>query len=88
MTTENKYHNQILAKASEDDDFRASLLKDPAGTVAAELGIDVPTELTINVHEDSSGVVNLVLPPRSELSEDELGQAAGGTIGVPGIDYW
>ncbi len=88
MTTENKYHNQILEKAAEDDAFRASLLEDPAAAVSSELGVDVPDGLTISVHEDSQNVVNLVLPPRTELSAEELEQAAGGTIGNPNIDYW
>ncbi len=90
MTTENKYHNQILSKASEDDDFRTSLLEDPAAAVSTELGIEMPDGLTINVHEDSQNVVNLVLPPKTELSADELDRTIGGSGGLDGnpVDPW
>ncbi len=80
MTTGKEYHDQILAKASEDDDFRASLLEDPVAAVSSELNVDLPDELTINVHEDGQNVVNLVLPPKKRLAEDELAQVAGGQL--------
>ncbi len=67
-----------MSKASEDDAFRASLMNDPASAISTELGVEVPEDLTVRVHQDSQSEVNLVLPPKQQLSGEELGGIAGG----------
>ncbi len=79
MATSNEYQNQILARAAEDDDFRNQLMDNASAAIASELNVEVPSELTINVHEDGRNVVNLVLPPKVELDQSQMDSIAGGT---------
>ncbi len=84
MTTSSEFKAQILTKASENAEFRASLLDDPAAAVGAELNAKISDTLQINVHEDGPNVVNLVLPPKVQLGETELENVHGG---MP-THYW
>ncbi len=89
MTTSNDFREQILAKAAEDADFRSSLLDDPSAAIGSELNFDFPSSLSIQVHEDGPNTVNLVLPPKVELPESELGQIVGGAdVDSPGYPFW
>ncbi len=85
MTTTNEFRNQILTKASEDDDFRSQLLSDPRATIGSELNVDIPENMTLNVVEDSATTVNLVLPPKVQLDEAGLESVSAG--GGPEIDF-
>ena len=87
MTTATEMRTQILSKADEDGDFRARLIDDPKGTISSEIGIDIPDGFNIVVHEDSSTTAHLVLPPSSELTEDELETVTGGWLGY-GSGSW
>ena len=69
---------RVLTKATEDEAFRARLLSDPKAAVEEELGVQIPAEFTIEVHEEAAGTGHLVLPPLSKLDEPELRQAQGG----------
>jgi len=71
---------QLVAKAWADPALKAKLLADPAAALKAE-GLILPAGITVKVLENTDKVVNLVLPVKpapSELSEEELHQAAGG----------
>jgi hypothetical protein len=74
---------QVIAKALADEDVKSQLLANPAAVLKAE-GIDVPPGLEIKVLENTEKVFHLVLPAKpteftdDELSEDDLGQVAGG----------
>ena len=77
---------EIVKKAAKDEAFRARLLKDPAATIQKEFGVQVPSGVTVRVHENSATVINLVLPSPLELSteralsDQELQQVAGGAM--------
>jgi len=79
---------EIIAKAVKDEAFREQLLKNPKGAIHKEFGIDFPEGLTIQVHQNSPTVINLVLPEplelstQRELSPQELQQVAGGAIAM------
>ena len=77
MTTAAEMKTRILTRASEDGDFRARLIADPKGTVTAEIGIAIPEEFDIAVHEDSATTAHLVLPPSPVLTEAELEMVSG-----------
>ena len=62
----------ILGKAADDAEFRKHLVADPKAALNAEFGVNLPDSFAISVHEDSSTHVNLVLPPTSQLDENEL----------------
>ncbi len=80
MTKAEEFQNQILTKAAEDAEFRARLLSDPTGTIGAELNLEFGEDVTINVHEDGQNTVNLVLPPKLQLGEEDLQSISGGQL--------
>ncbi len=68
---------QITDKAISNADFRSKLLSDPKGTISADLGIDLPDELDIVVHQSDANTVHLALPV-TEISEEQLEAIAAG----------
>ena len=78
-------HKQLLVKSMKDEAFRQELLSNPKGVLERELGITFPQGVNVQVHEDTSDTLHLVVPKRvpaqgSELTDAELEQVA---LGVP-----
>ena len=74
--------NKIIAKAWMDKGFKERLLSDPASSLKKE-GVEIPPGLEVRIVEDTDKVHHMVLPPKpsgDELSEEQLANAAGGTI--------
>ncbi|MBI3862608.1 MAG: NHLP leader peptide family natural product precursor [Planctomycetia bacterium] len=73
---------QLLQKAQQDAGFKARLIADPATAAKAEFGIVLPPTLKVCVHENTSEICHLVLPPAEPatgaLSDLELEAVAGG----------
>jgi hypothetical protein len=74
---------KLIDRAMKDAAFREELVRDPKAVFARELGISVPDSIHVQVLEESSTTVYLVLPqaPASagtELSDQELEAVAGG----------
>jgi hypothetical protein len=61
-----------------DDEFRARLVADPRAALEAETGLRFPPDYRLHVHEESATDAHLVLPPKPELSRDQLDRIAGG----------
>ncbi len=80
MTTAKDFQERIIQRASEDDEFRARLMSDPTAAVGEELNVELPEELIVRVHEDGQDSVNLVLPPKQQLDEEDLDAISGGTV--------
>ena len=78
MQSEAEVKAHIAMKAAEDDDFRARLVADPRATVEAETGLRFPDGYQLHVYEESATDAHLVLPPKPELSREQLGRIAGG----------
>lgn len=76
---QSKKIGDIMAKCWADESFKQKLLADANATLKAE-GIDIPAGITVNIVENTSQVINYVLPrnPKAELSDADLEQAAGG----------
>ena len=72
MQTEAELRAHIAMEAAEDDDFRARLVADPRAAVEAE------TALATDAH--------LVLPPKPELSQQQLDRIAGGFLAARVVD--
>ena len=71
---------QVVAHAWSDDGFKQRLMDDPA-TVLQEQGLTVPAGKQVRVVEDTEETVHVVLPARpTELSDEQLDQAAGGDL--------
>jgi len=75
---------RVIAKAWKDEAFRQELLKDPKGALEREFKLEFPENVTIDVLQETSNKVYMVLPEKKddELNPDELDDVAGG-IGLP-----
>ena len=80
MQTVVEMKDHVMVKAAEDDEFRSRLIENPNAAISSEIGVDIPDEYNIVVHEDSATTTHLVLPPSANLTEEELEKAAGGMI--------
>ena len=79
--TEAKVREYLVGKALQDEDFRKSLIADPNGTVAAEIGRTLPDSIRLHVHEESHEDLHLVLPSPTELTAKDMQRVAGGWSG-------
>ena len=81
MTNEQNALSNLFAACWKNDALKARFMTDPK-SVLAEHGINVPADMDVNVVENSDTCMNLTLPsaprPKSELSNRELEQVAGG----------
>jgi len=87
-------YNHIVSKACKDDDFRQKLIAAPRETIGQELAVaypaigPLPANVKINVVEESSDAVYVVLPRKmpgeksDELSDADLELVAGGKDAV------
>lgn len=78
MKTAAEMKDHLIERASEDEDFRDSLMSDPKSSIENELGITIPSGVTVRVHENTVNKVHLVLPRAPRLGEAELEAVAGG----------
>ena len=78
ITTANDMRERLIAKAAEDEAFRARLIADPKAAIQEGLDVAVPDGFTVEVHQESADTGHLVLPPLAGLGEGDLQQAAGG----------
>ncbi len=71
-----RHAEYLLAQAMKDEAWRQQLLSDPKPLLERELGMQIPPGVSIQVHEDTSTTMHLVLPPRllpaGEVSEADL----------------
>jgi hypothetical protein len=74
----NEFTAQIRERAGSDAAFRSQLLSDPSAAVSALLGMPVPENVTITVHEETPADVHLVIPASVNLNEADLELVAGG----------
>ena len=74
----------LVSRAEEDSGFRERLLATPKATIEGEFSAALPEGHEIHVHEETTTVTHLVLPPRDSLSEAER-QAA--KTGAASLEY-
>lgn len=74
--------NLVQTKAASNPEFRSRLLTS-ANQALDSMGIQVPAGVTVRFVEDTAATWNFVLPARAggELSDEDLGKAAGGVGG-------
>jgi hypothetical protein len=99
---EEAFKADIARRAVQDPAFRAALLTDPKGTVERALGQPLPDSLAIEVIQESTNRMYLVLPlavaeaeetstlyhapERDALDSSVLDTVTGGVMGVA-LDY-
>jgi hypothetical protein len=54
--------SEIIRRAWSDPVFKQRLLEDPRGVLEATLGVVLPAELKIHIHEQTPTEVHLILP--------------------------
>jgi hypothetical protein len=75
---------RLIAKAWKDEKFRQELLRNPNAAVEREFGMKLPPGIQIQVHEETSNTLHLVLPSNAdapaeaELTDADLEAVAGG----------
>ena len=77
MQSEAEVKAHIAMKAAEDDEFRARLVADPRAALEEETGLRLPDDYRLHVHEESATDAHLVLPPKPELSREQLERIVG-----------
>ncbi len=87
MGSEAQVRAHVAMKATEDDDFRTRLVADPRAAIEKETGLRFPDGYRIHVHEESATDAHMVLPPRPELSKEQLDRIAGGHKGHDGPSW-
>lgn len=82
--TRKEVEKKLSEKASKDSTFRESLLNDPKGTIEKEMGIKIPEDTEVHVHDESMKSLHIILhEPMSEgdsLSDEQLEAVAGGCL--------
>lgn len=69
----------VVKKSLEDAAFREMFLKDPKGTIKKEFGVELADNINVNVVDENPSTITLFVPPiKSELSDDDLDDVAGG----------
>ncbi len=77
--------DRLTFRAVNDPEFRRQLVDDPHTAVREELGVSLPSEITITVLEETPDHLYLVIPQdhvraTGELSDRDLDSVAGGAI--------
>ena len=75
--TASQLREQLIAQATEDDEFRARLLEDPKATLRDDYDIVLPETLNLYVHEEGATTAHIVLPRSRKLTDAELEAASG-----------
>jgi hypothetical protein len=79
MLSRDEAERRIRERAVSDPAFRAQLKEDPRAALEAELGMTIPSEINVSVHEESLTEVHVVIPTaREDLSDRELEMVSGG----------
>ena len=83
-----KQYGQLVAKAWSDEGFKARLLANPKAAMA-EVGMDAPEGVEIEVVESTQEKAYLVIPPKpdGELSDEDLDKVAGGGKDCAGLTF-
>jgi len=62
----------LIQKAWRDESFKHRLLADPKTTIEDELGVPLPPDVEIFIHEQTPTEVHLVLPMKPTTLDTEV----------------
>ena len=86
MASGSELRERVIERAKKDTNFRKLLISNPRAAVRDEVGVDLPSGLKVQVMEETSDQIYLVLPPagpQGELSDDQLESLSGGVVPAP-----
>ena len=78
MKTRAELDAELIARVADDDAFRARFLENPKEVIQEVVGVAIPENFTIQVHEENSLTAHIVLPPSDQLTQEDLVAVAGG----------
>lgn len=90
--TQAELQNRIIARASQDGEFRAQLRADPREAVHQLTGMVMPDAQEVLVHQETATSFHPVLHPDSRLTEPEMEMVFDGvdwacSSGACGVDH-
>ncbi|MEY3024095.1 MAG: hypothetical protein RJA16_921 [Planctomycetota bacterium] len=84
MTEKKNALAHLFAACWKDEALKARFMSDPK-SVLKDYGLEVPDGMDVKVVENADDCVYITLPPaprrNADLSDDELSNAAGGSVG-------
>ncbi|MBD0348889.1 MAG: NHLP leader peptide family natural product precursor [Thermoleophilia bacterium] len=79
MVSRGEAERRIRERAISDPAFRSELKENPRAALESELGLPIPSEVSVQVHEESLTELHVVLPAtEEELTDAELEMVSGG----------
>jgi hypothetical protein len=80
--TRGEMQDLLVKFTLESPKYRKALIENPKKVVAKQFAIDIPSNVTIKVIEDTASTIHIVLPHAvaegAELSDADLEAVAGG----------
>ena len=71
----------IAERIAADPGFREALLANPQAVLSEVIGLDIPDDVQIVLHEESLTQIHLVMPAAEALTDDDLELITGGGDG-------
>lgn len=78
MESHDSMLQKLIAKSGESAEFRERLIANPGSAVEEAFNIELPEDFSVVVHQDDANTAHIVLPISSELTDEQLQNAAGG----------
>ena len=78
MKTRAELDAELIARVADDDAFRTRFLENPKEVIQEVVGVTIPEDFTIHVHEEDGMTAHIVLPSSDRLTEEDLAVVAGG----------
>jgi hypothetical protein len=63
--------SSLIKRAWDDPEFKRQLLAEPKRTIERELGITLPAEIRIFIHEQTPTTLHLILPIKPDDAEND-----------------
>lgn len=63
---------EFISRAWRDQSFREALLRDPRAVVVQELGVQLPENIKIQIHEETDDTLHFILPPAPAALKDAV----------------
>jgi hypothetical protein len=61
--------HEIITRAWSDEAFKQKLLAEPKATIEAELGVTLPQDIEIFIHEQTPTQLHLILPMKPDSGD-------------------